>query len=255
MLTFLSLLFFGHATVLAPDISRQTPSVLVTSDTSHDLKLMGTARLPAARGDLVITTGDAAGGRLKLHGMRPASLFGGDFNTYVLWFVSADGRAHNAGEVQLHGHHAEMEVDVAISLDRFGVLITAEPHYLVDAPSAFVVLELVGNLSGITYRGFTGSYAYERDTLRDTKSAVAVVETTLPQALTAVRLLQRSRDQGCAHAERFEAVRSLKATLTLVARNSEHHEIESHARDTIRLAAAAQERAANCPVQSTDVPF
>ena len=37
--------------------------------------------------------------KLKYHDMKPAILFGGDVTSYVLWALTADGRATNLGEV------------------------------------------------------------------------------------------------------------------------------------------------------------
>ena len=229
-----------------PDVLRQTPSMSVGRDTEIQFKLVGTERLPTAKGRVLVA--DTRHGRtvtVKLHGMRPASLFGGDFNTYVLWIVGEAGRVRNVGEVELTGRHAELSFTT--DLDRFGILISAEPHYLVDSPSRFVVVELADKRTEpISYRGTEGSYAYERDSLEATTPATGAVETAVPQAMTAVRLAQRSRPGACAAGALLDAEKSLEATLSLIARNSERQEIEASARQTVRLAVSAQTLGRSC---------
>src|SRR5687767_14197095 len=67
------------------------------------VKLEGTDRLPGAKGV-------ASGTEIELKGMKPADLFGGDYSTYVLWTVSGEGEARNAGEFTLNGDRSKLKV-------------------------------------------------------------------------------------------------------------------------------------------------
>jgi hypothetical protein len=56
--------------------------------------------------------------------------------TYVVWAVSAEGILDNLGELDVNGTKAQF--NGTTRLGEFGVLITAEPHYMVDRPSSAV---------------------------------------------------------------------------------------------------------------------
>src|SRR5437867_1343752 len=107
---------------------------------NEKIPLRSTDRLPEAGGEARVERhGGTTHIDVEIDSMKPASLFGGDYNTYVLWAVPPMGPAENLGELQLDGDRATL----AASTDAtsFALLVTAEPHFLVRAPSAFVVLE------------------------------------------------------------------------------------------------------------------
>jgi len=54
-------------------------------------------------------------------------------NTYVVWAVSPEGFLENVGELELEDGKARF--DGTTRFDQLGLLITAEPHYMVDRPS------------------------------------------------------------------------------------------------------------------------
>lgn len=58
-------------------------------------------------------------------------------NTYVVWAVSPEGFFDNLGELDLNGGKGQFSGTTRLT--EFGLLITAEPHYMVDRPSATVV--------------------------------------------------------------------------------------------------------------------
>ena len=63
----------------------------------------------------------------------PASVLAG-MNTYVAWAVSPEGNFDNLGELELSGTKGSLEATTRF--DRFSIMITAEPHYMVDRPGA-----------------------------------------------------------------------------------------------------------------------
>lgn len=75
----------------------------------------------------------------KFKNLPPASTFGGEFLTYVLWGISPEGRATNLGEIVLK--HGKSKVNVTEQLQTFGLVVTAEPYFAVSQPSDAVVLE------------------------------------------------------------------------------------------------------------------
>jgi outer membrane protein OmpA-like peptidoglycan-associated protein len=94
----------------------------------------GHAKVESKNGRLAIN--------LELKHLPPASTFGGQFLTYVLWAITTEGRAVNLGEV-LPGDNGKDKVQVTTDLQAFGLIITAEPYYAVTYPSNKVVAENV----------------------------------------------------------------------------------------------------------------
>jgi hypothetical protein len=84
--------------------------------------------------------------------IAPASTSGPVFNTYVVWAISPEGILDNIGEVEVKG--AKGEFSGTTRLTEFGIFVTAEPHYMVDRPSAAVV-----------YRSQTPEAAFRRKTV------------------------------------------------------------------------------------------
>jgi outer membrane protein OmpA-like peptidoglycan-associated protein len=105
--------------------------------------LRGTALMPGAKGKARI---DSKAGATKLHidteKMIPASTFGPEFLTYVVWAVSPEGNAKNLGELVLkNGEGGGAAFDAGTALQAFGLIVTAEPYWAVSQPSDVVVME------------------------------------------------------------------------------------------------------------------
>jgi len=72
---------------------------------------------------------------------KPASSFGPEYMTYVMWAISPQGRAENLGEVILNGNRSKL--DVTTQMQAFALVVTAEPYFAVRTPSNLVVMENV----------------------------------------------------------------------------------------------------------------
>jgi hypothetical protein len=107
---------------------------------STKIDLMGTVLVRNASGEATVKSED---GSIQIKAMvknlPPASTFGGEFLTYVLWGISTEGRATNLGEIVLK--HGKGTVKVIEKLQTFGLVVTAEPYFAVSQPSDVVVLE------------------------------------------------------------------------------------------------------------------
>jgi outer membrane protein OmpA-like peptidoglycan-associated protein len=107
---------------------------------STPVDLRGTALMPMAKGDAVVNSKQ---GRIEINAhmdhMSPATQFGPEYLTYVLWAVTPEGRPKNLGEVLLNGDNSKL--DVTTDLQTFGLIITAEPYFAVTQPSDVVVME------------------------------------------------------------------------------------------------------------------
>lgn len=73
--------------------------------------------------------------------MQPASKFGAEYLTYVLWAITPEGRTANLGEILLNG--TKSKLNVTTELQVFGLVVTAEPYYAVTRPSDVIVMENV----------------------------------------------------------------------------------------------------------------
>ncbi len=97
---------------------------------TNDIKVVLT---PAGRLDIK-REGTVTRMRIDIDRVAPPSMMGPAYNTYVVWAVSPEGILDNLGELDMNG--VKGQFNGTTRLGEFGVLITAEPHYMVDRPSA-----------------------------------------------------------------------------------------------------------------------
>ena len=77
--------------------------------------------------------------KTEMHKLLPASQYGPEYLTYVLWAITPEGRSKNLGEVVLDGGSSHL--DVTTDLQAFALIVTAEPYFGVSQPSDVVVME------------------------------------------------------------------------------------------------------------------
>jgi hypothetical protein len=75
--------------------------------------------------------------RVDVDKIAAPSTLGPALNTYVVWAVSPEGLLDNVGEMDLKGGKGTFSGTTRLT--QFGILVTAEPHYMVDRPSSAVV--------------------------------------------------------------------------------------------------------------------
>ncbi|MFN7994825.1 MAG: OmpA family protein [Bryobacteraceae bacterium] len=100
----------------------------------------GTELLPQARGEARVES-QMGSTKIDVHvdHVTPASQYGPEYLTYVLWAITPEGRAENLGELALSGDHSKLLA--TSSLQVFGLIVTAEPYFAVTQPSDVVVME------------------------------------------------------------------------------------------------------------------
>ncbi len=102
----------------------------------------GTPLLPKARGEAKV---ESKQGYIEIEvefdDLAPATKFGPEYLTYVMWAITPEGRATNLGEVLLND--TESKLNVTTELQAFGLVVTAEPYFAVSQPSDVVVMENV----------------------------------------------------------------------------------------------------------------
>ena len=234
-------LFACGSLAFRADSQRETSAITVHQEGVTKFQLRSTDRLPDAAGEARV---ERRGGTIQievhLDSFKPASLFGGDYNTYVLWIVPPRGPAENAGEFQLDGSRSSLRTST--NAGTFALLVTAEPHYLVSIPSPFLLLEdpSESGASLVDYQPIEGVYNFERSSLVHVKKARGKVHTEVRQALTAVRLAQRAQAGRFAPEALQEAQHALDQTLDLWRRRADRTEIAARGRETVILAVTAQ---------------
>jgi outer membrane protein OmpA-like peptidoglycan-associated protein len=100
----------------------------------------GTTLMPQAQGEAKVQSKQ---GVIKIDAemqkLEPATKFGPEYLTYVMWAITPEGRATNVGEVLLNG--GKSKLNATSELQSFGLIITAEPYFAVTQPSDVVVME------------------------------------------------------------------------------------------------------------------
>jgi outer membrane protein OmpA-like peptidoglycan-associated protein len=176
---------------------RQILALTYPEGSTVSVKFQGTSRLPQASGEAKVERKHGMTEiEIELDEMKPASAFGGQYNTYSLWVVSPEGHVDNVGEFILEGNRSKL--NVSTPLETFGLMVTAEPHFLTALPSRFVVLENTEptvaisplKVSTLHYDGFEGVYDFERESLTDVREGKGEIRTHIESARTAVQLAE-----------------------------------------------------------------
>jgi len=109
----------------------------------------GTPLMPLARGEARV---NPKRGFIEIdvdfRNMDPATDFGSEYLTYVLWAITPEGRAANLGEALVRRKRSQLNVTVELQV--FALIVTAEPYFAVRQPSNLVVMEngVPGNSDG-----------------------------------------------------------------------------------------------------------
>ncbi len=207
----------------------------------------GTVLLPLAKGDAKV---ESKRGAIRIQAqfekLEPASRFGPEFLTYVLWAVSPEGRADNLGEVQREG--TKSKLDVTAQLQAFALIVTAEPYFAVTQPSEVVVLENVvrpDTLGGVEEMDAKfdllqrSQYTYVQNT-----TAPAVYDARTPlglaEARNAIQIAQAAGAEKYANDSFQKAAQLLQQAELLQAHKGEKKQIEMSAREAVQTAEDAR---------------
>jgi outer membrane protein OmpA-like peptidoglycan-associated protein len=124
-------------------VARTTPAINYRHrGGATKIDFRGTPLLPKARGEAKV---ESKQGYIEIEvefdDLVPATKFGPEYLTYVMWAITPEGRATNLGEVLLND--SESKLNVTTELQAFGLVVTAEPYFAVSQPSDVVVMENV----------------------------------------------------------------------------------------------------------------
>jgi hypothetical protein len=104
---------------------------IVTLSLKNDMKV---ALAPAGRVELK-RDGTVSQVKIEIDRIAAARTLG-PYNTYVLWAVSPEGVFDNLGELETNGNKGQ--ITATTRFGQFAILVTAEPHFMVDRPSSAV---------------------------------------------------------------------------------------------------------------------
>jgi outer membrane protein OmpA-like peptidoglycan-associated protein len=148
---------------------------------STKVDFVGTNLMPEARGSAKVNSKE---GRLQINAdfsrIGPASKYGAQYLTFVLWAITPEGRSVNLGEVL--SDDGSTKIEVTTDLQAFGMIVTAEPYFAVVRPSNVVVLE---NVIRQETKGFETPIDARFDMLEGDQYVVDVGATQLPSSTSA----------------------------------------------------------------------
>ena len=174
---------------------------------------------------------------------QPATL--GPYATYVLWAVTIDGRAMNLGSIELEGGRGTLKTSAPLS--QFALIVTAEPHFAVTAPSRGIVMRnqadsIKGKLTMIAGLAERMDYSGLAPQKPDPKSSLP---GDLIQARYAVRIAEQAQAGTFAAAQFAKAsgLQSAAETAQASKKYRERQEAPRLAREAVQAAEDARREA------------
>ncbi|HWR52258.1 MAG TPA: OmpA family protein [Bryobacteraceae bacterium] len=216
---------------------------------STTIDFRGTVLQPKARGEAKVESKQGyIEVEVEFDALQPATVYGAEYLTYVMWAITPEGRTSNLGEVLLNG--TKSKLNVTTELQSFGLIVTAEPYFAVTQPSDVVVLE---NIIRQDTRGGVQEVDAKYELLKrgqytlnvnpaDIKAAQLdrKVPLELYEARNAVQIARWTGAQRYA-AETFEkAVKSLETAEGYLNRKAGRKPIATVAREAVQMAEDAR---------------
>ncbi len=226
-------------------VSRTAKAVTYRRGGIAKVSLRGTNLMPGGSGEAQVENkGNRVEIDVKFEAMEPATKFGFEYLTYVLWAVSPQGRAVNLGEVQAKNGSAE--VKAITDMQTFGMVVTAEPYFAVSQPGDEVVLENAGDGGGesigATYELVPhGVYSSSNTKIEnvifgiDRKTPIELFE-----ARNAVRIAKNANAGKYAASTIAKADQQLQEAEGAYGRKSDKKTVISMARDAVQTAEEAR---------------
>ena len=139
------------APIVSRDAASRVSAFSYEKGPESELLLRGTTITPLAEGEVEVeyqkgrSEVDASVKKLP----TPWSL--GPYTTYVLWAVAPDGRATNLGTLETSDGRGKLKTSYSGS--HFALIVTAEPHFAVTAPSTeLVLINVAKDVKGVETR-------------------------------------------------------------------------------------------------------
>lgn len=202
---------------------------------------------PAGKGEMRLE-GSVTRVKVEVDQLRPPIP---PLNTYVVWAVSPEGIFENLGELQVDRNKGAFQGTTR--LNQLGLLITAEPHYMVDRPNfaaAYRSQNTTGETRRTTIQVEVGQYDYS-----NLKPAPPGIHPSVVQARTAFQLAQDAGAERIAESEFRQARVALGSMEELIMRAAPLDTLWPAANEAIRSAqravTAARDKAILTDLQNT----
>ncbi len=248
-------LLFATLLFAQSDINRTTTAITYPLDQTIDVPFHGTTRLPRLTGNAKVRRQGRRGTRVELNidNLPRAYELGSVYTTYVLWAISPDGHVDNLGEIKRSGSGLiDSKIDVTTPLQTFALIVTAEPHFLVHAPSRMVVMENLAPVrikdaqletSRIQYIGNSSDYFRDSRVPQIAQTDFRDIPVALLGARQAVNLARYAGAERDAPNELRTAEADLQQAEAALRMRQSDREIDILARQAISSGAKAEDMA------------
>ena len=248
-------LVLGTIVFAQSDTMRTTIAITYPLDQTIDVPFHGTTRLPRLKGSAKVRRQGRRGTRVELNveNLPRAYELGSVYTTYVLWAISPDGHVDNLGEIKRSGSMViDSKIDVTTPLQTFALILTAEPHFLVHAPSRMVVMENLApgrikdaqlETSRIQYIGNTSDYFRDSRVPQIADTDFRDIPVALLGARQAVNLARYAGAERDAPDELRAAQADLQQAEAALRMRQPEREIDILARQAISSGAKAEDMA------------
>jgi outer membrane protein OmpA-like peptidoglycan-associated protein len=229
-------------------VARTTKAINYThAKGSTPIDFKGTVLMPFAKGEAKVEGKKGViSVSAKFEKLSPATQYGPQFLTYVLWAVTPEGRASNLGELEMEG--AKAKVDGAAAFQAFAMIVTAEPYFAVTQPSDVVVMEnqvrpdTVGSIEEVDAK-FDLLQRGDYSTITTGNESARLdprVPLSLYEARNAVEIAQAAGSDKYATASFQKAQQLLQSAEDAQKHKAAHKDIDMTAREAVQTAQDAR---------------
>ena len=242
-------LVVGGCAIPAGAASRSMLAIRYQEGKTTEIRLDGTPAHPRVRGKArVEAKRGAANIEVELEDVTPASTLGSYYATYVVWGITPEGQTNNLGELPWKG---DKKLRATLPIQRFGLIVTAEPYGAVARPSPKVIAEnhlkegeSVASTGEISYDGDDGTL-YGADSATETPFDPQTPPPVLAARLS-VKVAERADAATYARGELAQATEKLAQMETAFTEKPNNEGAwGSFAREAARLAHAARMNSAS----------
>lgn len=186
--------------------------------------------------------------RVEVDRLKPATSFGLEYLTYVLWAISPEGIPSNLGELDVHGDKGTIRASTP--MQAFALVVTAEPYFAVTQPSEKLVAQ---NEPGNNAQGFVravnvnyeavpaGLYAAQNQSIQEPVYGIDKnVPLALREARNAMRIAKVAQAEQYASSPLDRAQQLLSQADDYYQRKQPTKSIETVAREATSAAEAAR---------------
>jgi len=187
-------------------VAESTKAIDYRQGAKSDVAMKGSDQMPDISGKAEVDTKSTPTQlKVEVEHLKPASSFGLEYLTYVVWAISPEGVPSNLGELDVHNDKGTIRASTP--MQAFALVVTAEPYFAVTQPSEKLVAQ---NEPGDKTQGFIRSvdvhyeavpaslYAAQNQAIQD---PVYGIDKNVPLALREAR--NAVRIAKVAHADQY----------------------------------------------------